>query len=140
MKPLIIVPVIAALALGACGGQSSEDKAKKQVCDARADISKQVDTLKGLTPSTATTTQIQDSLKAIANDLKQIKDAQGNLSDQRKSQVQEANQAFQSQVKDIASSLGTTTSVSDAKTQLAAAFQQLATTYQQTFAKVDCGS
>ena len=138
MRSIIVVPVVAALALGACGGQSKQDKAQKQVCDARADISKQVDTLKGLTISTATTDQLQSSIKAIGDDLKQIKSAQGDLNDQRKSEVQAANQAFESQVKAVTSSLLSSTSISDAKTQVSSALQQLATSYQQTFAKVDC--
>ena len=49
---------------------SKQDDAKAQVCDARADISKQVDTLKGITVSAATLDQIQTSLKAIDTDLK----------------------------------------------------------------------
>ena len=130
----------AALAFGACGGSSKADDAKNQVCSARADISKQVDTLKGLTVSTATTSQIKDSLKAIQNDLGQIKAAQGDLKGQRKSQVQAANEAFTTQVKTITSELGKSLSGANAKTQLTTAFQDLAKSYQQTFAKVDCGS
>ena len=55
MRPYIaslLLVLIAALALGACG-ESKEDKAKSTVCDARADIGKQVDKLKGLTITTA---------------------------------------------------------------------------------------
>ena len=115
---------LAALAVAACGGDSKEDKAKAQVCDARADITKQLDTLKGLTLSTATTSQVQQSLEAIGNDLNKMKDAQGDLDDERKDQVQQANQAFESQVRDILSSLGSATSLSDAKTQLAQAFDR----------------
>ena len=36
---LILVFLISAVALAGCG-QSAQDKAKKQVCDARAEISK----------------------------------------------------------------------------------------------------
>ena len=56
MKPSIaavLIALLAALALGACG-ESKEDKAKSTVCDARADISKEVDQLTGLTASTVT--------------------------------------------------------------------------------------
>jgi hypothetical protein len=35
-------------------------------------------------------------------------------------------------------SLGSTTSLSQVKNQLTSAFQQLATSYEKTFAKVDC--
>ena len=138
MKTTIVAMIVLALVVSACGGQSKSDKAKSQVCDARADISKQVDTLKGLTVSTATTSQIKSSVTAIANDLKTITNAQGDLSADRRSQVQQANKAFESQVKDIVSTLGSTTSLSSAKSQLTTALTQLADAYKQTFAKISC--
>ena len=130
---------LAAVAIAACGGDSKADQAKSQVCDARADISKQVDTLKSMTISTATLNQVQDSLKAIGDDLTKIKNARNNLDDDRKSQVDEANKNFESQVKSTFSDLGKSTSASDAKSQLEQAFDSLAGSYQQTFAKIDCG-
>ena len=140
MKPIVVLVSLLMLAAGvaACGGQSKSDKAKSQVCDARADIQKQVNTLKGLTLSTATTSQFKDSLTAITNDLKTITNAQKDLASDRKSQVQQANQQFQSQLQGIVTSFGSTTSLSQAKTQLTSALQQLATSYQQTFAKINC--
>jgi hypothetical protein len=136
---LVIAVVFAAFALGACGGDSKEDQAKTQVCDARADISKQVDSLKGMTISTATSSEIQNSLKAIGDDLTKIKNARNNLDDERKSQVDDASKTFQSQVTSVFSDLGKSTSLSDAKTQLSQAFDGLASSYQQTYAKIDCG-
>ena len=134
-----IAVLFAVVVVGACGGDSKEDKATAQVCEARADISKQVDNLKNMTLSTATTSEIRQNLTAIRNDLSKIKNAQADLNDQRKSQVQQANQALESQLKSIRSTLGSTTSLSDAKTQLSQAFQQLAGTYKDTFSKIDCG-
>jgi hypothetical protein len=130
---------LAAVSLAACGGDSKSDKAMTQVCDARADISKQVDTLKGTTITTASLSQIQTSLKAIGDDLTKIKTARGNLDGDRKSQVDQANKDFESQVKTTFSDLGKSTSVSEAQTQLQQAFQGLASSYQQTFGKLDCG-
>jgi hypothetical protein len=46
---------------------------------------------------------------------------------------------FTSQIESIAGSLGKSTSLSDAKAQLTGALQQLATAYNQSFARVDCG-
>jgi len=140
MRPYIaslLLVLIAALALGACG-ESKEDKAKSTVCDARADIGKQVDKLKGLTITTASASAAQESLKAINSDLSKITDAQGDLSDDRRQQVETANKAFTSQLQSIAASLGSSTSLSDAKSQLSSALQQLATAYKQSFARVDC--
>jgi hypothetical protein len=138
----ILLAVLVALALGACGGGSSgsskQDKAKQQVCSARDDIAKQVDTLKGLTLSTATLDTVQTSLKAIDDDLTKIKDAAGDLGGGDKSQLQKANQEFVTKVNSIASSLLKTTSLSQARSQATAALQQLADAYQQTFAKFSC--
>jgi len=138
-RPLAVLLLLAAAAVGltACG-QSSQDKAKSQVCDARADISKQVNELKGLTLSTATVDGVKKNVQAIQDDLGKIKDAQGNLNADRKKQVQGANEAFTQQVKSIASSVGKSLSLSNAGTQLQTAVSQLAASYQQTLAKVDC--
>ena len=135
--PFVVLALLACLAVGACG-QSKQDKAKSTVCDARADISKQVDKLKGLTPSTVTIDGVQSSLKAISSDLSKIKDAQGDLSADRRKQVEDATKTFTSQVQSIAGSIGKSTSLSQAKTQLSSALQQLGTAYKQSFAGVDC--
>jgi hypothetical protein len=140
MKPSIaflLLALVAALGLAACG-ESKQDKAKTTVCDARADISKQVDQLKGLTVSTVTVDGVQNSLKAINSDLSKIKDAQGDLSGDRGQQVQDATKTFTSQLQSIAGSVGKSTSLSDAKTQLTSALQQLGDAYKQSFAQVDC--
>ena len=133
----LLLILVAALALSACG-QSKSDKAKKTVCNARADISKQVDQLKSLTPSTVTVNGVQQNIKAITDDLSKIAGAQSDLSGDRRQQVKDANKAFTAQVKSILGSLGTSTSLSSAKTQLTTALNQLATSYQQTFAKISC--
>ena len=140
MRPYIaslLLVLTAALTVGACG-ESKEDKAKSTVCDARADIGKQVDKLKGLTITTASASAAHESLKAINSDLSKITDAQGDLSDDRRQQVETANKAFTSQLQSIAASLGSSTSLSDAKSQLSSALQQLATAYKTSFARVDC--
>jgi membrane-bound lytic murein transglycosylase B len=142
MKPILVLAAAGALALGGCGGGSSssskQDDAKAQVCDARADISKQVDTLKGLTVSAATLDQIQTSLKAIDSDLKTIAGAAGDLKGDDKSQLQQANKEFVTQINNIASSLVKSTSLSQAQSQAKDALSQLADAYKQTFAKFSC--
>src|SRR5436190_19297839 len=75
-----IAALLAALLLAVAGcGESKEDKAKKQVCSARADLQKQVNELSSLTLATATVNGVKDSVNAITNDLKKIKDAQRDL-------------------------------------------------------------
>lgn len=132
-----LLAIVLSAALAACG-ESKSDKAKKQVCNARADIKKQVTTLQGLTLTTATTSGVKDSLNAISDDLTTIKDATPQLTSDFKSQVQSANQAFTAEVKTVVSQVGQGTSISNAGTQLKSATNQLATSYQQTLAKIGC--
>jgi Tfp pilus assembly protein PilP len=142
MRPIAAsaaVVVLVALALAACG-TSKEAQAKDKVCSARADISKQVGKLKGMSLSAAVTGQAKDSLSAIRKDLKQIADAQGDLKGERKRQVQDANRAFMDKVKSTASNIGAAGSIGGAASQLSSAFQDLAAAYQQTLAKIDCSS
>jgi Tfp pilus assembly protein PilP len=138
MKRATTILLGVALLVAAGCGQSSEDKAKKQVCNARSDLQLQINDLKNLTLSTVSADGVKSSLSSIKDDLQQIKDAQGNLNADRKSQVQQATQTFESQVKSIVQSVGSSTSGSDAKTQLQSATQQLVASYQQSLAKVDC--
>lgn len=133
----ILLLTAALLAVAGCG-ESAQDKAKKQVCSARSDLQKQVNELSNLTLTTATSKGVKNNLNAIKNDLKQIKDAQGDLNSERKAQVQQATQEFESQVKSLAQSVGSSTSLSSAATQLQSAVKQLADSYKQSLAKVDC--
>ena len=58
MKPAaVLIALIATLAAAGCGGDSKEDKARAQVCDARDDISSQVQKLSDMEITTATTSQ-----------------------------------------------------------------------------------
>jgi uncharacterized protein YhaN len=131
--------LVVALVTAGCG-TSKESKATKTVCDARADIQKHVDTLKGLTLSTATTDQIRTSVSAIRDDLSKITSAGKDLSGQRKQQIQAANQAFASEVKSIASNLGTSLALGSARQQLTAALQQLGSAYEKSLGRIDCSS
>jgi hypothetical protein len=126
-----------AVALAGCG-QSAQEKAKSQVCSARADIDKQLRYLQGLTITTATATGVQNSLKAIGSDLKKIKDAQPQLDAQRKQQVQSANQAFSATLQSVASNVGQNLSLSNAGAQLKSAVAQLVQSYQTALAPISC--
>jgi ABC-type Zn uptake system ZnuABC Zn-binding protein ZnuA len=126
------------LALAACG-ESDEDKAKSDVCDARDDIQANVKDLQNLTLGTATLDKIRSNLTAIQDDVKKIADAQGKLSESDKEQVQKANDAFKSKLQSLAGDVGRSLSLEDAAQQLKSAFADLATTYRETYAPVDCG-
>lgn len=140
MRTTIIASILLVLAAGllsACG-ESKADKAKSQVCDARDDIAKQVQTLQGLTLATATTEKITDSVQAIQSDLNTIADAMGDLSDERRKEVQSANDAFKAKMDQIRVDLGSNLTLENAATQAKAALQQLAASYRSTFGQLDC--
>jgi t-SNARE complex subunit (syntaxin) len=82
--------------------------------------------------------QAQDAVNAIRDDLEQIAEAQGDLNDERKQELESANKEFKSQFQSIAKELSTSLSVSGAKEQFQAAVKQLADAYRQSFAGVDC--
>jgi hypothetical protein len=125
------------LAFAACG-ESEQEKAKAQVCAARAGISKEVNTLTGLTITTASVSQVKGAIEAIGGDLKKIKEAQGKLSPERKEQVQSANQAFETEITKIVSGLASSLSLSNAEAQLKTAVSQLAASYKKTLAPINC--
>ena len=86
-------------------GESDAEKAQTQVCDARADAKQQVDSLAGLTVTTATVDGVRESLDAIKEDVNQIVDAQGDLNEERKQQVESATQEFTSELEAVAGGL-----------------------------------
>jgi hypothetical protein len=133
----VLAVVMLVFALGACG-ESDEEKAQNKVCDAKADIGKQVNELKSLTPATVTSDGVTQNLDAIKTDLKDISDAQPDLSSDRRSEAEAATKAFTSSVEGIAGQLGSSLSAADAKAQVVTALDQLATSYQKAFAPLNC--
>ena len=149
MRPTLsaLAVAILMLVLGACGDssddeatpQSPEEKAQATVCDARADIGKQVDELKSLTAATVTKDAVTQSLDTIKKDLDDISSARADLSGDRRSQAEAASKAFTSSVDEIRSELLISLSASDAKTALVTALQQLEASYKTAFEPLDCG-
>jgi uncharacterized protein YoxC len=137
MRPASYIAVALVAVVVGCG-DSKSDKAMADVCAARADISKQVDQLKNMTISSASTNQITDSLQAIRDDLSKIADARKDLSDDRRQQVDAANTKFQSSVRATLLDVGKSVSLKDAATQLNSAFDRLAASYKEAFSGVDC--
>jgi hypothetical protein len=111
---------------------------QSKVCDAKADIGKQVDELNGVIAATVTKDGVTQNLDAIKTDLQDISDAQSDLSSDRRSKAETANKAFTSSVQGIASQLGSSLSASDAKAGVVTALDQLAASYQKAFAPVNC--
>jgi hypothetical protein len=133
----VLAVVLLALALGACG-ESDEEKAQNAVCDATDDIAKQVDELASLTPATVTADAVRRNLEAIQNDFRDIGDAQPDLSDDRRSEVETATKEFTGSIQTIFGDLGSSLSAADAKAQLTTALEELKASYQKAFEPLDC--
>ena len=135
----VSIAVCSVLGLVACGsGESKEQKALNQVCDARADIQKQINELSSLTATTATVDGIKGNASAISSDLTKIKDAQPQLNEQRKKEVQSATQAFEADVSSTINGLTSTTSLGSARSQIQTSAQKLAQSFKQTLAPINC--
>jgi Tfp pilus assembly protein PilP len=137
-RPLLLSAVGLALVFAACG-KSAEEEAKDDVCDARADIQKQVADLQSLTIGTTTTDQISSDLNAIKDDFSKISDAQDDLDEPRKQQVQKASETFRSQLDSLVSDLGTSQSLEQSAQKLQTDIADLAAAYKQSLAPIDCG-
>jgi uncharacterized protein HemX len=135
--PLLLIGILAALAVAACG-ESQAEKAQKQVCDARASISQQVDELKGLTLTTATVDGVRENVSTIRSDLKKITSAQGDLSDNRRAAVKAATDEFVASVTSIAQGLRSDISLSEAGSRLTQAAQKLRASYADSLGRIDC--
>jgi Tfp pilus assembly protein PilP len=134
---LIALLMVPFLVLAGCGS-SEEDDAMAAVCSARDDIAKEVDELQSLTLTTATTSQVTESLQAISDGLSAMSDNREKLSDDRREDLQAANDAFTAQLTALAGTIGRSVSVDDAKAQLESSMEELATSYRDTFGRLDC--
>jgi len=135
---VIAVLLLGVLLLLAGCGESSEEKAKAQVCTAKSDISRQVKMLSELTISTNLLTQAKDGLEAITSDITTIKDAQPNLAPARKEQISSATHTFEAQISSIITGLVSNPSLSNAEKQLKASLTQYAKSFEQALAPVNC--
>jgi hypothetical protein len=134
---LFTVLLVGAFVFASCG-ESSQEKAKAQVCEARSDISKQVKMLSELTLSTSVLTEAKTGLEAIGKDFTKIKNAQPDLEPARKQQVQSATSAFEAQVNSILSELVSKPSLTKLETQLKSSLTQLVAGYEKALAPLSC--
>ena len=137
MRTLSGCIVVLAVVLAGCG-DSKEETAQSNVCDAKAGIQKQVNELEGMTASTVTLDGVKSSLQSIGDDLTKLKDAQVDLSGDRKDEAETAWQTFRTEVKSIRENLLTSLSAADAKQQLTSSFDDLAASFRTAFGPVDC--
>ena len=136
--------LLSVVALAACG-ESAQDKAKAQVCAARADINTQITKLENLQISTNLLNEGKAGFEAINADLKKIKAAQPNLEPARKEQVEAATKTFETQLSTITAGVAAKltsgnplSAISSAGPEIKSAVTQLATDYKQALAPISC--
>ena len=141
MRRRALLAAAAALAVAGCGDDEqgpAQRSAQDQVCDARAEIGRQVDALQEMTATTVTGDAVRGSLSAIRDGLRQIRDAQGELNDDRRAEIQAANDRFTASIRSVGATILRSTSVEEAGAQVRAAVDELGQAYRSTLAAVDC--
>lgn len=134
----ILVVVALGLIVFFATRQSEEEKALQAVCKSRADIQSRVDELASTTLTNFTLSGFKENVQGISNDVSTIRTNSDKLNPNRKQELQQANQEFETTVVSTLKGLGTVTSISDAQDKLKAAGQQLVDSYRQTLEPVDC--
>ena len=136
---LVVAALLGSAALLVACGESEEEKAQNEVCDARADIERRVDDLAGLTITTVSIEQVTNNLEAIRDDLETIAAEQGDLEPERRQEVEQAGQRFRSQLETTARDVVSgATSGEEAGATLGAALDDLAKTFREAYAPVEC--
>ena len=136
----IFVLLFSATALVACG-ESAEEKAKAEVCDARNEINTQIAKLQGLTLSTNTANEAKVAVEAIGHSLTKIKNAASKLTPARREQVEAAGKKLESEANKIASDLSSNLTAANLEATLTKAKSALSTfgaSVKQAVAPVGC--
>jgi hypothetical protein len=136
--------LIVVLGLAACG-ESSQEKASKQVCSAVSEISTQINKLQSLTISSSFPAEAKASVEAIGKSITQIKDAGPNLDTARREELDAANKAFQTEIVTITKSVVSVSKSSNlqaalhgAEAQIKTALSTLAANYKKAFQALKC--
>ena len=136
---LVVAALLGSATLLVACGESEEEKAQNEVCDARADIERRVDDLAGLTLTTASIEQVTNNLEAIRDDLETIAAEQGDLEPERRQEVEQAGQRFRSQLETAARDVVSgTASGEEAAGRAASALDELAQSFREAYGPVDC--
>jgi copper chaperone CopZ len=135
---------VATLGLAACG-ESSSEKATKQVCSATKEIQTQIKKLENLPISSNFPTEVTASVEAIDKSVKKIEEAAPNLPASSKEEINAANKAFQTEIvtitKDVTSaskSSNVEAALKSAEPQIKASLSKLSSDYKKAFEALKC--
>lgn len=136
--------VFSVLGLVACG-ESSQEKATKQVCAAVKEIDTQIKKLESLTISSSLPTEAKGSLEAIDKSLSEIKSAEPNLDSARTQEVEAATKSFETELLALTKSIASTAksssaeaAIKSAEPQIKASLSKLATAYKGVYGVLKC--
>jgi hypothetical protein len=97
-RSIPVLLVVMALAVAACGGESAEDEALAEVCDARASIQSHIEALEGLRINTdvesVEAVKVRSTVNAIEPEVDRITDASDELPEDTRQQVEAATAEF----------------------------------------------
>jgi hypothetical protein len=137
-----LASLFAAFAIAACGDSappSAQDKAQTQVCEARADIQAQIETLQALPLTTASIDKARKGVTAIETDVQRIVTAQEQLVPERRKQVQAAIRTFSQELRTIVSDGLAAGLNGDVVAAVKGAGEQLSASFGRALAPIDCG-
>lgn len=138
--PALSAAVLAALALGgAACGESEAEKAKAQVCKARTEIDKSVESLKNLPLSTGALTTVKTDLETITKELGTIKEAEPKLDSSIRGNVESATNTFKSEVTNLfTEAIAGGVSSGNIGSALKSSVTKLVDSYKATIASISC--
>jgi len=130
------------LGLAACG-ESSEEKAKKQVCAATSDITAQVKKLETLPISPSLPAEVTKGAEAIDKSVGEIKSAAPKLPTANKEEFEAATRTFQLELAAlVATAVSSSTSgeaaLKSAEPKIKASLTKLETDYKKAFEGLKC--
>jgi hypothetical protein len=136
--------LVSALGLAACG-ESSSEKATKQVCSATKEISAQIKKLENLPISSSFPTEAKASVEAIDKSIKQIDESAPNLPTASKEEINAADKDFETEIAKITRSVASATKSSNleaalksAEPQIKASLSKLSSDYKKAFEALKC--
>ncbi len=145
-KSLFAATVLVSSMLGlvACG-ESSQEKATKQVCSATSEISAQIKKLETLPISSSFPTEAKASVEAIDKSIKQINEAAPNLPTASKEEINAADKAFETEIAVITTSVASASKSSNieaalksAEPKIKASLSKLGADYKKAFEALKC--
>jgi di/tripeptidase len=139
-----VTTVACAFLLAGCG-ESSSEKATKQVCSATSEIKTQLKKLETLPISSSFPTEAKASVEAIDKSIKKIEEDAPNLPTARKEEINAADKKFQTEIatitKDVATASKSTNleaALKSAEPQVKTALSNVSAAYKKAFEELKC--